>query len=80
MHGTVMLIIRGRFEGPLRVQTIHACIDAFEGIVNAAEEKSLPHSGPKWPANLILGEAERSSPGYQNGSGKKKRSAKKSLR
>lgn len=80
MHGTVMLIIRGHFEGPLRVQTIHACLDAFEGVVNAAREKSLPHSGPKWPANLILGEGERSSLGNQNGSGKKKARAKKPRR
>jgi AcrR family transcriptional regulator len=80
MHGTVMLIIRGRFEGQLRVQTIHACVDAFEAMVNAAEKKSLPHSGPKWPANLILGEGERSSLGNPNRSGKKKSSAKKSRR
>src|SRR5882762_259641 len=36
MHGTAMLIIRGRFEGALRTQSIHACIDAFEAIVAAA--------------------------------------------
>ncbi len=27
MHGTAMLIIRGDFEGTLRTQTIHACMD-----------------------------------------------------
>jgi hypothetical protein len=31
MRGTAMLIIRGEFEGVLRTQTIHACIDAFDG-------------------------------------------------
>jgi AcrR family transcriptional regulator len=61
MHGTAMLIIRGGFEGMLRTQTIHACMDAFDGILDsAARSKSLPHSGPKWPSNLILGEGKES--------------------
>jgi AcrR family transcriptional regulator len=61
MHGAAMLIIRGRFEGPLRSQAVHACVDAFDTIVNsAAHSKGLPNSGPKWPANLILGEAAES--------------------
>jgi AcrR family transcriptional regulator len=64
MHGTAMLIIRGGFEGPLRSQAIHACTDAVEGLVRlAAQKKAMAHSGPKWPANLILGEAEQSSIG-----------------
>jgi AcrR family transcriptional regulator len=36
MHGTAMLIIRGGFEGVLRTQTIHACLDAFDGILDSA--------------------------------------------
>jgi AcrR family transcriptional regulator len=60
MHGTAMLIIRGQFEGALRIQTMNACLDAFEAIVNSAQEKSLPHTGPKWPSDLILGEGKKS--------------------
>jgi AcrR family transcriptional regulator len=64
MHGTAMLIIRGGFEGELRVQTVHACLDAFDGMLDsAARSKSLPHSGPKWPSNLILGEGKQSRVG-----------------
>jgi len=72
MHGTAMLIIRGGFEGALRTQAIHACLDTVQMIVQAAARpKSFRHSGPKWPANLVLGEAERSSIG--NGDQKEKR-------
>ncbi len=61
MHGTAMLIIRGSFEGPLRTQAVHACLDACDAIIDsAAKSKGLANSGPKWPANLILGEADRS--------------------
>jgi AcrR family transcriptional regulator len=61
MHGAAMLIIRGRFEGALRAQTVHACLDACDAIVNyAANPKGMMHTGPKWPANLILGEEARS--------------------
>ena len=60
MHGAVMLIIRGRFEGALRVQTIHACIDACESIIEAARSKCVVESGPKWPASLVLGEGMES--------------------
>jgi AcrR family transcriptional regulator len=67
MHGTAMLIIRGQIDGDLRTQTINACIDAFDAIVNSAREKSLPHTGPKWPANLILGEGTKSHAGGTNG-------------
>jgi AcrR family transcriptional regulator len=64
MHGTAMLIIRGSFEGALRSQAIHTSTDAVEGLVYlAAQKKGMTHSGPKWPANLILGEAEQSSVG-----------------
>jgi len=64
MHGTAMLIIRGGFEGSLRTQAVHACLDTVELIVRAAARaKSTLHSGPKWPSNLVLGEAERSSVG-----------------
>jgi hypothetical protein len=64
MHGTAMLIIRGGFEGVLRAQTIHACMDAFDGILDsAARSKGLSQSGPKWPSNLILGEGKQSRVG-----------------
>jgi AcrR family transcriptional regulator len=63
MHGTAMLIIRGGFEGSLRTQAVHACLDTVEMIVKAAARKSLVETGPKWPASLVLGEAERSSVG-----------------
>ena len=73
MHGTAMLIIRGGFEGPLRTQAVHACLDNVQAIVRvAARPKSFAHSGPRWPANLVLGEAERSSVG--NGDQKEKKS------
>ena len=64
MHGTAMLIIRGQFEGVLRTQTVHACLDALDGIVDAAERsKGHAHSGPPWPSTLILGEGKQSSAG-----------------
>ena len=67
MHGTAMLIIRGGFEGELRSQTIHACMDAFDGILDsAARSKGLGQSGPKWPSNLILGEGKKSRVGNGN--------------
>lgn len=68
MHGTAMLIIRGGFEGALRTQAVHACLDAVETVVRTtARTKSPVRSGPKWPGSLVLGEGERSSIG--NGSG-----------
>jgi AcrR family transcriptional regulator len=68
MHGTAMLIIRGGFEGALRAQTVHACLDALETILECAERsKRLPYSGPKWPSNLILGEGKQSSVGDSDG-------------
>jgi AcrR family transcriptional regulator len=72
MHGTAMLIIRGRFEGALREQSVHACLDAFEALVETARKKELTHSGPKWPADLVLGEGKQSRVGGGHGGGKKK--------
>jgi AcrR family transcriptional regulator len=61
MHGTAMLIIRGGFEGTLRTQAMHACVDTVDNIVQvAATKKATIHTGPKWPATLILGEGEQS--------------------
>jgi hypothetical protein len=61
MHGTAMHLIRGGVRGPLRTQMIHSCLDAVAAIVaQAARTKGKGGSGPKWPANLILGEAARS--------------------
>lgn len=61
MHGTAMLMIRGGAAGPLRIQMIHACLDAVEAIIaQAARSKGKAYSGPKWPASLILGEEAHS--------------------
>jgi AcrR family transcriptional regulator len=60
MHGTAMLVIRGRFEGALRIQSMHACLDAVDAIVYATKSKHASHSGPKWPSTLILGEGQSS--------------------
>jgi AcrR family transcriptional regulator len=74
MHGTAMLIIRGGFEGVLRAQTVHACLDAFDGILDsAARSKSVAHSGPKWPSNLILGEGKQSRVGNGDGGNQKRK-------
>jgi AcrR family transcriptional regulator len=62
MHGTAMHLIRGGVAGPLRAQMIHSCLDAVEAIVvEAGRTKGKAYSGPKWPANLILGEAAHST-------------------
>jgi len=71
MHGTAMLIIRGNFEGALRVQAVHACQDTVESLIKAAQRKQLIQSGPKWPANLILGEGTRSKVGNERSVRKK---------
>lgn len=61
MHGTAMLIIRGGFEGALRIQAMHACVDTVDSIVETAgTKKQTVCTGPKWPATLILGEGEQS--------------------
>jgi AcrR family transcriptional regulator len=78
MHGAAILIIRGEFEGALRVHTIHACLDAIEAIVDTVGSKRMPHSGPKWPSSLILGEGKQSKVGDgQDGAGKKNERVKK---
>jgi hypothetical protein len=54
----------------LRTQTIHACLDAFDGMLDsAARSKNFEHSGPKWPRNLILGEGKQSRVGNGDGDG-----------
>jgi AcrR family transcriptional regulator len=64
MHGTAMLLIRGGAMGALRTQMFHACLDAVEVIVaETARSKGRTCSGPKWPANLILGEETQSRVG-----------------
>ncbi len=80
MHGTAMLIIRGGFEGVLRTQTIHACLDAFDGILeSAARSKRLAQSAPKWPSNLILGEGKQSRVGNGDAGRKKAKSRVRKL-
>jgi len=75
MHGTAMLIIRGNFEGDLRTQTIHACLDAFDGILqSAARSKGQDHSGPKWPSSLVLGEGKQSGLGDTQAHNERKKS------
>jgi len=64
MHGTATLMIRGGVEGPLRTQMFHACLDALEDLLRRKGPKA--HSGPKWPAHLILGEGPQSRVGGPN--------------
>lgn len=74
MHGTAMLMIRGGVAGPLRAQMVHSCLDAVEAVIaEAARSKGKTYSGPKWPSNLILGEAAHSkvSVGEPDASAKK---------
>jgi AcrR family transcriptional regulator len=74
MHGAAMLIIRGRFEDALRRQTVCACQDAVDAIVeSAARSRSRTPFPLKWPSNLILGEGRRSRSG-NGGAGGKRRS------
>ena len=73
MHGTAMLIIRGRASGALRTQMTHACIDTFETVVACAPTlKGKKQSGPKWPANLILGEGPQSRLNQHDGEHREK--------
>jgi hypothetical protein len=77
-HGAAMLIIRGGFEDALRTQCVHACLDAFDAIIESvARSKGLANSGSKWPANLILGEGKQSRVGdaHRNGGGKGSRTS-----
>lgn len=77
MHGAAMLIIRGRFEGNLKTQTVHACIDAIEATLACVRRsRVLPNSGPKWPSNLILGEGKQSSAGNGTHGGTRKNASK----
>jgi AcrR family transcriptional regulator len=79
MHGAAMLIIRGRFEGALRTQTVYACLDAFDMMLKAAgRSKGVAHSGPPWPSNLILGEGKQSSAGNSDSRGEKGKSRARS--
>jgi AcrR family transcriptional regulator len=71
MHGAVMLIIRGNFEGALRAQTIHTCIDACEAIIEGARAGRMAQSGPKWPASLVLGKGKQSRVGNAEAGGKR---------
>jgi AcrR family transcriptional regulator len=82
IHGTAMLMIRGGVAGPLRAQMIHSCLDAIDAIVaEAAHTKGKPHSGPKWPKGLILGEAAESRVGGVEAiSGARSRTSKYSRR
>jgi AcrR family transcriptional regulator len=76
MHGTAMLLIRGGAVGPLRTQMFHACLDAVEVIVAEAERRRGSNcSGPKWPANLILGEETESKVSHNDENGDEKSAA-----
>lgn len=77
-HGTAMLIIRGEFDGALRTQAIHACLDMVDNILRlAARGKGFVQSGPRWPGSLVLGEGEQSRVGDGNHTRTKKHRAKK---
>jgi AcrR family transcriptional regulator len=71
-YGTAMLIIRGRFEGALRTQAVHACLDTVEAILAAARSKGIMESGPQWPSNLVLGEGRQGRAGSRNAGRNKK--------
>ena len=72
MHGTAMLIIRGGFEGALRIQAVQACVDGVSNLIDQAAHRGLIQSGPRWPTDLILGEAEQSRVGNEDGGNKKR--------
>jgi AcrR family transcriptional regulator len=72
IHGTAVLMIRGQFEGSLRIQAVHTCLDAVDAMLeSAARHKGLVNSGPRWPASLILGEGRQSRVGNGKGAAKK---------
>jgi len=74
MHGTAMLLIRGGVSGALRTQMVHSCLDAVEAIIQqASRTKGKIYSGPKWPPDLILGEAAQSKVNAANEAAKKSR-------
>ena len=70
-YGTAMIIIRGQFQGQLRTQTLHACLDAVDAVLECARSKHYAPTGPQWPANLILGEGRQSR--LDNGKGNRRR-------
>jgi len=71
-YGTAMLIIRGRFQGALRTQTILACLDAVDAVIDCARSKHLSPTLPPWPPHLILGEGRQSRVGVgKRGRGRK---------
>jgi AcrR family transcriptional regulator len=72
MHGAAMLMIRGDFGKSLRRQTVHACLDAIDAILDAAAAGKVARSGPKWPSDLILGEGKRSRAGSGTNGGRVK--------
>lgn len=79
VHGTAMLIIRGNFEGALRTQAQHSCLDAVDNLLRVSGSRSgFVESGPKWPSNLILGEGTQSRLG--NGNGNSRSTVKKKRR
>lgn len=81
MHGTAMLIIRGNFEGALRIQAIHACLDSVKAVVKAAKRKNgLVQSSPKWPDSLVLGEAEQSRVEENGDNGQRQKSRRQKRR
>lgn len=74
MHGAAMLMIRGGVSGPLRTQMTYSCLDAIEAIISdAATTRTQRHSGPKWPVQLVLGEASESKVQTQSGGGLKRK-------
>jgi len=78
-YGTAVLIIRGGFQGSLRTQTVHACLDALDGIIECARSKGFPPSGPKWPSSLVLGEGRQSRVGNGGREGRSKKAQTLSL-
>jgi AcrR family transcriptional regulator len=76
-YGTAMLIIRGRFQGALRTQTVHACLDAVDAMLDCARSKRLAPSGPHWPSAMILGEGRRSHISRNGGNSKRRTPAGK---
>jgi len=76
-YGTAMIIIRGCFRGQLRTQTLHACLDAVDAIIDCARSKHLSSSGPQWPPNLILGEGSQSRTNHR---GRDKRRSRRKRR
>jgi AcrR family transcriptional regulator len=61
LHGAAMLMIRGGVSGLLRTQMTYSCLDGIQAIIDeTARAKRKAHSGPRWPAHLILGEEDQS--------------------